>query len=74
VARVTVFSWLWLIWGLAFIAVEGTALIVKDGPDRPRTLTANVRWLISGAGWWHYTARAVLAAALAWLPGHFGLN
>jgi len=68
-----VFSLLWILWGLAFVAIEGAALIVKDRPGVPRTLTANVRWLIAGAGWWHHTARVVLAVLLAWLPMHFGL-
>jgi len=71
---VTVFALLWLLWGLAFVAIEGAALVVKDTPGHPRTLTAVVRWLISGAGWWHHTARVVLAVVLAWLPGHFGLT
>jgi hypothetical protein len=71
---VSIFAALWILWGLAFVAIEAAGLIVKDAPGKPRTLTANVRWLISGAGWWHHAARVVLAVALAWLPGHFGLN
>lgn len=67
------FSWLWIAWGLAFLLVEGAALVVKDRPEAPRTLTANVRWLVSGAGRWHVAARVVLVALLAWLPGHFGV-
>jgi hypothetical protein len=76
---VTVFSWLWIIWGAAFAVIEGVALIIKDRPPTAasgpqwRTLTANVRWLIAGAGPWHRVARAALVILLAWLPDHFGL-
>lgn len=69
----TAFSWLWIAWGAMFVGVEGSALLVKDRPQAPATLTANVRWLITGAGVWHHTARVALAVLLAWLPFHFGL-
>jgi hypothetical protein len=70
---VSLFSWLWIGWGLAFIAIELAALAKKDRPEELRTLTANVRWLVSGAGTWHVGARVLLAVVLAWLPAHFGL-
>jgi hypothetical protein len=76
---VTVFSWLWICWGAAFALIEGAALIIKDRPPTAvsgpqlRTLTANVRWLIAGAGPWHRVARTALVVLLAWLPVHFGL-
>ena len=70
----TVFSLLWLAWGAAFFVIEGVALVKKDRPNHLRTLTANVRWLISGAGRWHRVARIALVLLLAWLPGHFGLS
>ena len=69
----SLFSWLWIAWGLAFVAIEVTALTRKDRPEELRTLTANVRWLVSGAGGWHVAARVLLLAVLAWLPAHFGL-
>lgn len=69
----TVFSWLWIVWGAMFVGVEGAALVIKDRPAAPATLTANVRWLINGAGVWHHTARVILTVLLAWLPFHFGL-
>lgn len=69
-----VFSWLWIAWGAVFVVVEAVALVRKDRPAKPRTLTANVRWLIQGAGVWHMTARGALIVLLAWLPWHFGLT
>lgn len=71
----TIFSWLWLLlWGLTFAVLETTAIIMGDKPGQPRTLTANVRALITGRSWWHRGARLLVAALLAWLPGHFGIG
>jgi hypothetical protein len=71
---VTALSWLWIIWGAAFLGIEFAAILRKERPDQPATLTDNVEWLISGVGRWHVIARTVLAMVLAWLPGHFGLS
>lgn len=69
------FPLLWLIWALlvfvSFGVLEGIGLV--SGAKRG-SLTSNVMWLITGAGWWHQAARIVLAALLAWLPLHFGLS
>jgi hypothetical protein len=60
----------WLLWAGGFAAIEGAALVVKDRPNRPATLSAHVWWLISGAAWWHRLARVVLLCGLAWLSVH----
>ena len=65
-----VFTWLWIAWGALFLGVEGSALVVKDRPGRPRTLSAHIWWLVRGAGAWHRIARGALALGLAWLTGH----
>jgi hypothetical protein len=70
-ARVTLFTWLWLGWGAMFVAVEGVAIAKKDKPDRQRTLTANVRWLIKGRAPGHKVAWLGVILLLAWLPLHF---
>jgi len=70
----TVYSVLWLAWIAMFAGVEGTAIIHKDDkPGKAATLTANVRWVISGNGVGHQFARAALILLLIWLPNHFGL-
>lgn len=63
-------SWLWLAWLAAFLAVEIPAAVRGDRPGRPRTLSAHVWWLIQGRGRWHYTARLGLVVLLAWLSIH----
>lgn len=65
-----VYTLLWLLWAAAFAAIEGTALVVKDRPGTPRTLSAHVWWAVRGAGPWHHVARIGLALALAWLSAH----
>lgn len=60
----------WIVLAAAAVTLETIALIRKDTPTQPRTLTANIRWLITGAGWGHWVARGVLIGLLAWLPGH----
>lgn len=60
----------WLAWVLAFAAIEGAALVRRDRPGRPATLSAHVWWLIRGAGWWHHLARVGLVCGLAWLSVH----
>ncbi len=65
-----VFSWLWVLWALAFAAVEGAALVVKDRPGAPHTLSATIWWLTRGAGRWHHLARLGLVFGLAWLCLH----
>lgn len=65
-----VFSWLWIAWAAMFVAVEATAIVRGDRPSAPRTLSANVWWLVRGAGVWHHVARGLLAVGLAWLVPH----
>lgn len=60
----------WILWALAFVVIEGAALVVKDRPGRPATLSAHIWWLVRGAGLWHHLARLALAAGLAWLVPH----
>jgi hypothetical protein len=47
---VTGFSWLWIIWGVAFLAIEAVAILRKERPDQPAGGVDNIEWLISGAG------------------------
>lgn len=75
----TVYSWLWVGWGLMFVGVETLAIVSKDKPAadgqpaKLRTLSANLRWVASAAGWWHVAARIVMAGVLVWLLPHLGL-
>ncbi len=66
----TVNSWLWVGWLLAFGVLEAIGLVQKDAPGKPRTLSAQVWWLIRGAGTWHHIARVLLVGFLAWLSVH----
>lgn len=63
-------SWTWVAWWATFAVVEGIGLWQKDRPGHPRTLSAQIWWLIQGAGLWHRLARVGLVAALAWLALH----
>lgn len=64
------FTWAWIGWALAFVAIEGLALVVKDRPGRPATLSAHVWWLVRGAGPGHTALRLMLAVGLGWLTHH----
>ena len=63
-------SWAYIGIFLAWAAVEITGLIQKDRPDAPRTLSANLRWLVAPAGGWHTVARALFVAFLGWFSPH----
>ena len=63
-------SWVWLAMVAAFLVVEGVALVQKDRPGHPRTLSANVWWLVRGAGPVHVALRSLLAVGLAALTAH----
>jgi hypothetical protein len=60
----------WLAWALAFVLIEGAALVLGDQPDRPATLSAHIWQLVRGTTWWHRLARVVLVCGLAWLSVH----
>lgn len=64
------FTWLWIAWAVAFVAIETAALLKKDRPGKPRTASANIWWLVKGTGTWHQLARAVLVFGLGWLTHH----
>lgn len=64
------FTIAWVLWVLAFLAIEGIAILVKDKPGHPATLSAHVWWLARGAGPWHTALRLLLAAFLGWLTHH----
>lgn len=70
----TVFTWLWIAWGAAFLVIEGVALVNKQPGD---TLSEHVwRWFrIKGKSPSWTAARFGLLAFLVWLTGHlaFGL-
>ncbi len=66
----TGYSWFWLAWGVAALVVEGVALAKKDRPNKLRTLSANLIWLIRGAGPWHRVFRVGLLLFLVWLIAH----
>jgi hypothetical protein len=55
---------------MLFCLIEGCALVVKDTPGHPATLSAHVWWLVRGAGLWHHLARVGLLLGLAWLTVH----
>lgn len=63
-------SWAWLAMAAVFLVVEGVALVQKDRPGSPRTLSANIWWLVRGAGTWHVIARWLLTTGLAALTAH----
>jgi hypothetical protein len=63
-------SYAWIAFAAVFAVVETVALIQKDRPGHPRTLSAQVWWLVQGTGPWHQIARAVLVFGLGWLTPH----
>ena len=63
-------SWTYLALGLAWAVAETAGLVQKDRPGRPRTLSANIWWLVQGAGLWHHLARLGLLCGLVWLSVH----
>jgi hypothetical protein len=64
-------SWAWVAWLAAFLAIEiPAALLGRDRLDHPQTLSMTVWWLIRGGGIWHRTARVGLLLFLAWLVTH----
>jgi hypothetical protein len=63
-------SWVWLGMAAMFLVVEGIALHQKDRPGHPRTLSANVWWLVRGSGSVHVALRSLLAVGLAALTAH----
>lgn len=70
-----VFSWVWLaLFTVGFGVTETAALIRKDRPGSPATLSANIWWLTRGAGPWHQAARLALALGLAILTVHLLLG
>ena len=66
------YTWLWVIWLLAFGCIEFAALKNKGDGD---TLTAHVRKLIGtqtgGRNWENWLARIGLAGLFIWLIPHF---
>lgn len=75
-------SWTWLFYALAGLAIELPAIVLNDRHDhigdKPRdyrTLTENLRWLFAtdkdGArARWRGVRRTALLAGLAWLAAH----
>lgn len=73
----TVYSWLWLSWGVYFAVVEGWALWAswRDRAPASGTLSHHVwRWMAtapgSGTSWWAWVRRAALVGFLLWLAVH----
>jgi hypothetical protein len=67
---VTGYSWAWVVWFAAFLAIEIPAAITNDRIGHPQSLSMNIWWLIRGKGIWHHTARLTLLLFLAWLVTH----
>lgn len=70
-------SWAYIVIFAAWAVVEIIGLIQKDRPvatpGKPmalRTLSANLRWLVQGAGPVHQTARALFLLFLGWFGPH----
>jgi len=63
-------SWAYAAIFAAWAIVEAIGLLQKDRPDKPRTLSANLRWLVAGAGPWHHFARGAFVMFLAWFGPH----
>ena len=70
----TFFSWLWVGWGVAFLVIEGVALVRKERGD---TLSEHVwRWFQlrgrkDGKKPWQIAVRFAFLAFWAWLTIHF---
>lgn len=63
-------TWAYLSIFATWAVVEVIGLVQKDRPGAPRTLTANLRWLVSGAGPWHLFARGLFVGFLTWFGPH----
>ncbi len=67
-------SWAYIAIFVAWAVVEITGLVQKDRPGpqgtKLRTLSANLRWLVQGAGPWHHYARYLFIAFLGWFGPH----
>lgn len=57
--------WLWAIWGVLFLALEGYALATKQRVVA--TLSAVIQWLVSKYRW----LGIVIAIVLIWLALHW---
>ncbi|MEU6572302.1 hypothetical protein [Streptomyces sp. NPDC046805] len=71
--RLTGWSWAWIAWLAAFLAIEGKALFNKTKGD---TLSEHVwRWFgtdkLTQPSGWVRLRRFVLLAFMAWLSVHF---
>ena len=66
----TVYSWLWVGWIVAFLAIEIPAAIANESTSQPKTLSMHIWALIKGKGPVHYTFRLGLLFLLAWLTVH----
>lgn len=66
----TIYTWLWLAWGLVFLLIEGRALTNKQADD---TLSEHVwKWFtVRGKNARWTFQRFFLAAFMVWLSGHF---
>lgn len=63
-------SWVYAGLFLVWFVVEMIGLKQKDRPGHPRTLSANIWWLVQGASAWHQIARGVLTLGMAVLTIH----
>jgi hypothetical protein len=60
----------WILWGLLFVVLEGSALLIPaDAPNG--TLTWNLRELLALGSRTQWAGRALAVAVLAWLCWHF---
>lgn len=70
-------SWAYIAIFAAWAVVEAIGLVQKDRPVatpghpmKLRTLSANLRWLVQGAGPWHHYLRYGFIFFLAWFRPH----
>jgi hypothetical protein len=78
-------SWMWVIWGLSFFAIEVPGIVLNnkhdkigDIPREHRTLTENLRWLFatdkdSARARWRGLRRFALLAGIVWLGVHIAV-
>lgn len=63
-------AWVYLGLFIAWAITESIALIQKDTPQKPRTLSAVLRWLVQPVAGWHMHLRYGFMIFIAWFSPH----